>query len=392
MNGADTAWVLVASALVFFMTLPGLALFYGGLVRARNVISVLMQCYAAACLLSILWYAVGYSIAFGSENPYWGGLGKVFLNGVTQDSLTGTIPEMLFFLFQMTFAVITPVLIFGAFVERVKFGFVMVFSGLWLVLVYAPVAHWVWGGGFLSDGGLFGPVGVRDFAGGMVVHLTAGVAALLIAVVIGPRRDTLQPAHNPGLALMGAAMLWVGWYGFNGGSGLAADANAARTIAATHLSASAATVTWVVWEIWKFGKFSLVGMITGTIAGLAAITPASGFVGPTYALFIGFVAGILCQEAVHLLREKLKVDDSLDVFAVHAVGGGFGSVMLAALGEAAWDAQMGGMLIIASYTAIVTLILVFFCKGLTGLRVDAEAETYGLDSAVHGERGYDLGS
>lgn len=392
MNGADTAWILVASALVLFMTLPGLALFYGGLVRARNVISVFMQCYAVACVISVLWYALGYSIAFGADGPYWGGIGKAFLGGVTEDSRTGTIPEYLFFGFQMTFAVITVALILGAYVERVRFAFVIVFSSLWMLLVYAPVAHWVWGGGFLSDGGIFGEDGVRDFAGGLVVHLTSGIAALMIALVIGPRAERGHPPHNPGMVMIGAAMLWVGWYGFNGGSGLTADGNAARAVSATHIAAATSSITWVFWELWKFGKFTLVGMITGTIAGLAAITPASGFVGPTYAIAIGVVAGIVCQETVYLLRDRLQIDDSLDVFAVHGVGGGFGSLMLAALGEASWSAQLGGIGIVAGYTVVVSLILIYFCKGLTGLRVDPAVESEGLDTAVHGQRAYDLTS
>ena len=287
MNGADTAWIIVATALVLFMTLPGLALFYGGLVRARNVLSVFMQCYAIACLMSIIWFIAGYSIAFGDGNAYWGGLGKMFLDGVTADTLSGTLPEVLFFAFQMTFAIITPALIVGAYVERIGFGFVLLFSALWLLICYAPVAHWIWGGGMLSDGGIFGETGVKDFAGGIVVHETAGLAALVLAVVLGPRKNRTTPPHNPGMVMVGAAMLWVGWFGFNGGSQLAADGGAAMALTVTHISAAAASLTWVLWERIKFGKSSLVGMVTGTIAGLASITPASGFVGPVEALIIG---------------------------------------------------------------------------------------------------------
>ncbi|MBN2907261.1 MAG: ammonium transporter [Rhodobacteraceae bacterium] len=392
MNGADTAWILVATALVLFMTLPGLALFYGGLVRARNVLSVFMQCYAIACLMSVLWLVVGYSVAFGGDGAYWGGLGKAFLTGVTDDSLTGTLPEYLFFAFQMTFAIITPALIVGAYVERIGFGFVLLFSGLWMVLCYAPVVHWIWGGGFLADGGLFGAVGVRDFAGGIVVHETAGLAALIVAVFLGPRRNHSTPPHAPGFVFIGAAMLWVGWFGFNGGSQLAADGGAAKAMLVTHISAATASLTWALWEKIKYGTPSLVGIVTGTIAGLASITPASGFVGPVEALMIGAVAGILCQEAVNLIRNKLKIDDTLDVFAVHGVGGIFGTIMIAALGHGSWAAQLGGLAVVGAFTVVVTVALVKLVALITPLRVDAEAESNGLDLSVHGERAYDMAS
>ena len=392
MIGADTAWIMTATALVLFMTLPGLALFYGGLVRARNVLSVFMHCYAIACLMSILWLAVGYSIAFGDGNGIWGGLGKSFLNGVTVDSLSGTIPEILFFAFQMTFAIITPALIVGAYVERVGFGFVMLFSGAWMLLCYAPVVHWIWGGGFLADGGIFGETGVRDFAGGIVVHETAGLAALLIAFFLGPRKNQHTPPHNQGFVMIGAGMLWVGWFGFNGGSQLAADGGAAMAITVTHISAATASLTWALWERYKFGKASLVGIVTGTIAGLASITPASGFVGPVEALIIGAVAGILCQEAVLLIRNRLKIDDTLDVFAVHGVGGVFGTVMIAFFGAGTWSAQLGGLAIVGVYTTVVTVVLICVVKVITPLRVDLETETNGLDLAVHGERAYDMSS
>lgn len=392
MNGADTAWIIVATALVLFMTLPGLALFYGGLVRARNVLSVFMHCYAIACLMSVLWFAFGYTIAFGDGNAYWGGLGKMFLLDVTADDLSGTLPEVLFFAFQMTFAIITPALIVGAYVERIGFGFVLLFSGLWMLLCYAPVVHWVWGGGFLSDGGIFGETGVRDFAGGIVVHETAGIAALIIAVVLGKRRNATTPPHNPGFVMIGAAMLWVGWFGFNGGSQLAADGGAAMALTVTHISAATASLTWALWERIKFGKASLVGMVTGTIAGLASITPASGFVGPIEALIIGAIAGILCQEAVNLIRNSLKIDDTLDVFAVHGVGGIFGTIMIALFGAGTWAAQLGSLAIVGVFTLVVTVILVKVVALITPLRVDVETETNGLDLTVHGERAYDMSS
>jgi len=392
MNGADTAWIIVATALVLFMTLPGLALFYGGLVRARNVLSVFMQCYAIACLMSVLWLAFGYSIAFGDGGAYWGGLDKMFLLGVSAESLSGTLPEVLFFAFQMTFAIITPALIVGAYVERINFSFVLLFSGLWMLLCYAPVTHWIWGGGFLADGGIFGASGVKDFAGGIVVHETAGLAALVIAVALGPRRHQTTPPHNPGFVMIGAAMLWVGWFGFNGGSQLAADGGAAMALTVTHISAATASLSWALWERIKFGKASLVGIVTGTIAGLASITPASGFVGPVEALIIGAVAGVLCQEAVVLIRERLKIDDTLDVFAVHGVGGIFGTIMIAAFGAGSWAAQLGSLAIVGLFTVVVSYALVKLVGMITPIRVDAETETNGLDLSVHGERAYDMSS
>ncbi len=393
MNGADTAWIIVATALVLFMTLPGLALFYGGLVRARNVLSVFMHCYAIACLMSVLWLVAGYSIAFGGgTSGYWGGLDKLFLSGVDADSLAGTLPEVLFFAFQMTFAIITPALIVGAYVERVGFGFVLTFSGLWMLLCYAPVVHWIWGGGMLSDGGIFGDIGVRDFAGGIVVHETAGLAAIIIAVFLGPRKNSTTPPHNPGFVVIGAAMLWVGWFGFNGGSQLAADGGAAMALTVTHISAATASLTWALWEKIKYGKASVVGIVTGTIAGLASITPASGFVGPVEALIIGAIAGILCQEAVNLVRNVLKIDDTLDVFAMHGVGGIFGTIMIAVFGAGSWAAQLGGLAVVGIFTTVVTVVLVKVVAAVTALRVDAESETNGLDISAHGERAYDLSS
>jgi len=393
MNGADTAWILVATALVLFMSLPGLALFYGGLVRARNVLSVFMHVYAIAALMSVLWLAFGYTIAFGSgTSGLWGGLDKAFLMGVTADSLSGTLPEVLFFAFQMTFAIITPALIVGAYVERVGFGFVLLFSSLWMLLCYAPVVHWIWGGGMMSDGGIFGAVGVKDFAGGIVVHETAGLAALMVAFFLGPRKNRTTPPHSPGFVMIGAGMLWVGWFGFNGGSQLAADGGAAMALTVTHISAATASLSWALWEKIKYGKASLVGIVTGTIAGLASITPASGFVGPIEALIIGAVAGVLCQEAVNLIRNKMRIDDTLDVFAVHGVGGIFGTIMIALFGHGSWMAQMGALVVVGAFTLVVTFILIKLVAMVTPLRVDLETETNGLDLSAHGERAYDFTS
>ena len=395
MNGADTAWVIVATALVLFMTLPGLALFYGGLVRARNVLSVFMHCFGIASLMSVLWLAFGYSIAFGDgTSGVWGGFSHVFLIGIDASSIrSGTaLPEVLFFAFQMTFAIITPALIVGAYVERVTFGFVMLFSALWMLFCYAPVVHWAWGGGFLSDGGIFGKIGLKDFAGGIVVHETAGLAALALAYLLGERRIRTTPPHNPGFVMLGAAMLWVGWFGFNGGSQLAADGAAAMALTVTHLSAAAASLSWALWERLKYGKASLVGMVTGTIAGLASITPASGFVGPLEALIIGAIAGILCQESVNLVRNILKIDDTLDVFAVHGVGGIFGTLMIAVFGAGSWLAQISSLVIVGIFTIIVTIILVKFVSIITPIRVSEEDEYTGLDLSAHGERAYDHSS
>ncbi|PPB81262.1 ammonium transporter [Albidovulum inexpectatum] len=392
MNAADTAWVLVATALVLLMTLPGLALFYGGLVRARNVLSVFMHCFAIAALMSVLWLAIGYSIAFGGEGALWGGLNRAFLSGVTADTLSGALPEIAFFAFQMTFAIITPALIVGAFAERIGFAFVLWFSALWMLLIYAPVAHWIWGGGFMADGGLFGEIGTRDFAGGIVVHETAGLAALVLAIMVGPRRNRTTPPHNPGYVAIGAGLLWVGWFGFNGGSQLAADGGAAMAIAVTHVSAAAASLSWALWERIKFGRASLVGLVTGTIAGLASITPASGFVGPVQALVIGAVAGILCQEAVGLIRNRLRIDDTLDVFAVHGVGGIFGTVMIAVLGKGSLVAQLGALAIVGAFTVVGTWAIARIVGLIAPIRVDAETEVNGLDLSIHGERAYDINS
>ena len=393
MNGADTAWIMVATALVLFMTIPGLALFYGGLVRARNVLSVFMQCFAIACLMSILWLAFGYSIAFGTQNIYWGGLDKAFLIGITSDTIFGTIPEVLFFAFQMTFAIITPSLIVGAYVERVSFAFVLLFSSLWMILVYAPVTHWIWGGGLLSgsEGSIFAN-GVKDFAGGIVVHETAGIAALIVAITLGPRLNKNVPPHNPGYVMLGAAMLWVGWFGFNGGSQLAADGGAAMAITVTHISAASASLTWALYERIKYGKSSLVGLVTGTIAGLASITPASGWVSPVEALMIGSIAGIVCQIMCEIIKGWFRIDDTLDVFAVHGVGGIFGTIMLAVFGYAGWIEQLGSLAIVGCFTIVVTFIIIKFVILIFPIRVSEEDEITGLDQSSHGERAYDMAS
>ncbi|RED14213.1 ammonium transporter [Pontivivens insulae] len=401
MNGADTAWILTATALVLMMTLPGLALFYGGLVRSRNVLSVLMHCIAIACLMSVLWLVAGYSIAFGDGNAIWGGLGKAFLLGVGPDALSGTIPEVAFFAFQMTFAIITPALIVGAYVERIGFGFVLTFSALWMLIVYAPVAHWVWGGGWLAE------LGVMDFAGGIVVHETAGIAALVLAAMLGSRsafgtRD-LKPPHQPGMVMIGASLLWVGWFGFNGGSQLAADGGAAMAIVVTHISAAAASLSWAAYERIRHGKASMVGLVTGTIAGLASITPASGFVGPIGALIIGLVAGVLCQIACGWVKDLFKIDDTLDVFAVHGLGGIFGTIMAPILAAEALGGgglsegqgvvtQLIGLVSVGVFTVVMTVVLIMLVKLVFPLRVSADDEVEGLDYVHHGERAYDLTS
>ena len=328
-SGADTAWIMTATALVLFMTIPGLSLFYGGLVRSKNVLSVLMQCFAITCLMSILWMFVGYSLAFGdggAANAYIGGLDNLLLGGIVESTVSGSIPESVFALFQMTFAVITPALIVGGFAERMRFSAVVLFSAAWLMLVYAPICHWVWGGGWLSD------LGVMDFAGGTVVHITAGVAALVAALVLGNRRGFPQqamPPHNMTLTIMGAGMLWVGWFGFNGGSALAANGDAAMAMLATHISAAAGAFTWMLAEKVRFGKPSALGIVTGMVAGLGTITPASGFVGPGGALIIGIGAGLICFYATIYIKQRLKIDDSLDVFPVHGVGGILGTLLTA---------------------------------------------------------------
>ena len=394
MNSADTSWIIVATALVLLMTLPGLALFYGGLVRSKNVLSVFVHNYLIACLMSILWLACGYSIAFGSGNSFWGGFEKAFLIDINQNTLAGTIPEILFFAFQMTFAIITPALIVGAYVERVSLSFVILFSSLWMLIVYSPIVHWVWGGSLLSNGSLFEKP-VMDFAGGIVVHETAGIAALTIAFFLGKREETSKPPHNPGMVMIGASLLWVGWFGFNGGSQLAADGGAALALSVTHISAAAASLSWALWEKLKYGKVSLVGLVTGTIAGLASITPASGFVGFFEAMIIGFIAGILCQEGVNFIRNILKIDDTLDVFAVHGLGGILGILMMPLLNSigfsngSSWVSQILSVIIVGLFTLIMTIIIIKFLNLFIEMRVNHENEVEGLDISVHGERAYE---
>ncbi len=409
MNAADaslidtggTAWVLVASALVLFMTLPGLALFYGGLVRARNFLSIMMHCFAICCIVSVIWGLFGYSLAFGEGGALIGPLGKAFLAHLGDKKLPGNLPEIVFVLFQMTFAIITPALIIGSFPERVRFGFVAIFSALWLVIVYLPIAHWIWGGGWLAQ------QGVLDFAGGIVVHTTAGVSALVAATVIGPRRGfprNLMPPHNPGLTMAGAGMLWVGWFGFNGGSALAANASAGSAILATHFAASTAALTWIAIEWLRIGKPTSVGLVTGAVAGLATITPASGFVGPMGGMVIGIAGGAFCCLATGLVKQRFKFDDSLDVFAVHGVGGMLGSVLVAIfvdqdLGGVGYGAgldmtkqfitQIVAVCAAAAWSGCATFVLVKLLSVVTGLRVTAEEEEDGLDFSTHGESAYD---
>ncbi len=393
LSSGDTAWILTATALVLFMSLPGLALFYGGLVRAKNFLSVLMKVYGIAALASIIWVVAGYSIAFGGANEYWGGLDNLFLKNLTREGLSGTIPESVFLAFQMTFAVITPALIVGAFVERVKFLPVMLFSALWILTVYAPVTHWIWGGGWLAD------KGVIDFAGGLVVHATAGISALVYVFLLGKRRGfpkEISPPHRPAMVMIGASMLWVGWFGFNGGSALAADGSAGMALLVTHIAAAMGTLSWIVLEAIFNKKATLVGAATGTIAGLATVTPAAGVLGPGGALLIGMIGGVVCYYAVLLIRVKLKIDDSLDVFAVHGVGGMLGILLLPFLsatalggtGEGDFMVQLTGTIVVVVWSAIVSAIILIALKTIFGLRVDEQAEIEGLDYALHGESAY----
>ena len=405
LDSGDTAWILTSTALVLFMTIPGLSLFYAGLVRTKNVLSVLMQCFTITCLMSILWLVVGYSLAFsdgGAVNQFVGGLSNFFLGGIAEDTLRGTIPVSSFIAFQMTFAIITPALIVGGFAERMRFSAVVMFSAAWLLLVYAPICHWVWGGGWLSD------LGLMDFAGGTVVHITAGVAAIVTAVVLGNRRgfpDTAMPPHNMTLTIAGAGMLWVGWFGFNGGSALAANGDAAMAILVTHMSAAAGAFTWMCAEWIKYGKPSALGAVTGMVAGLGTITPASGFVGPAGGLVIGICAGIVCFFATNFIKRSLKIDDSLDVFPVHGVGGALGTILTAVFASNALGifsgqvdinivSQLGtqaiGVIAVIVYTALVTFVILKVTGALVGNRVDDEVEVAGLDLNSHNERGYDI--
>ena len=396
---ADTSWILTSTALVLLMTLPGLALFYGGLVRSSNILSVIIQCFAIACLASIVWLVAGYSIAFSGEGAYIGDLAKMFLRGVGTDTAAGNLPENVFFMFQMTFAIITPALIVGAYVERIKFSAVLWISGLWLLLVYAPVTHWVWGGGWLAK------MGIQDFAGGLVVHLNCGIAALVVAKMLGARKgfpNDVKPPHSPALVFAGAAMLWVGWFGFNGGSALAADGAAGMAITVTHISAATATLTWMTIEWMSHGKPTLVGAATGAIAGLATITPASGFVGPIGALVLGVLAGAICYKMCGIIKNQWKIDDALDVMAVHGVGGVLGILLTAPLGAVAFGGlglseqtignqfitQLIGVIAVALWCLVITWIITLVIKKTIGLRVTDDEETEGLDTSIHGEKGY----
>lgn len=407
-SGADTSWIMTSTALVLFMTIPGLSMFYAGLVRSKNVLSVFMQCFAITCLMSVLWVTFGYSLAFGEGNNFIGDFSKAMLVGIGEDTASGSIPEVVFLTFQMTFAVITPALIVGAFAERMKFSSMLIFSSIWLFAVYIPVCHWVWGGGWLAD------MGFMDFAGGAVVHITAGVAALVAAMVLGNRRGfgkTPMAPHNLTMTVAGAGMLWVGWFGFNGGSALTASGDAGMAILVTHISAATGALVWMGMEWIRYGKPSALGIVTGMVAGLGTITPASGFVGPGGALVIGFLAGFICFNATNLVKQKLKIDDSLDVFPVHGVGGILGTFLAGIFGATTLGAAMSGQGFLVAensiatqlgiqsvgivaciiYTAIVSYVLLKLTGLLTnGLRVDEDVEVQGLDITEHDERGYDL--
>ena len=405
LDGANTAWMIAASVLVLFMTLPGLALFYAGLVRTKNVLSVLMQCFAITCVVTLAWVVVAYSIAFGdggATNAWWGGLSKSFLSGVEVSTVKGTIPETVFAMFQLTFAIITPALVIGAYAERVKFSGMLLFSLLWLLFVYAPIAHWVWGDGWLAK------MGLMDFAGGTVVHLNAGMAALVAALVLGSRRgfpDTPMPPHNLTVTVAGASMLWVGWFGFNAGSALAADGAAGMAMLVTHIGAATGAFAWMVCEWVRYGKPSVLGIVTGMVAGLGTITPASGFVGPLGALAIGAAAGVLCFLATNLMKRKLGLDDSLDVFPVHGVGGALGTTLTGvfaatALGGVGYPegqtmggqvlVQLAGIAATALWSGVITYVLLKVSDAVVGMRVTSEEETEGLDTVLHNEKGYNL--
>ncbi|MBK69274.1 MAG: ammonia channel protein [Legionellales bacterium] len=405
-DSGDTAWILTSTALVLFMTLPGLALFYSGLVRAKNVLSVLMQCFAIACLVSILWLVFVYGLAFGNGGETLNkivGLGNIMLSDVGLDTENGTIPEILFFMFQMTFAIITPALVVGGFAERMKFSSVLWFTALWLTLVYAPVCHWVWGGGWLGD------IGFLDFAGGSVVHINAGVAAIVAAIVLGNRRGfpgTPMTPHNMAITVAGASMLWVGWFGFNAGSAVSAGSNAGMAMAVTHISAAAGSLAWMVCEWYKSGKPTVLGIVTGMVAGLGTITPASGYVGPVGGLVIGISAGVVCYFATQYIKRVLKIDDSLDVFPVHGVGGILGCLLTAVFYSNSFGglyekeevysitSQLGiqavGVIATVVWCAVATFFILKLVDIIVGLRVDEDEETEGLDIVLHNERGYDI--
>jgi Amt family ammonium transporter len=398
----DTAWMLTSSALVLFMLLPGLSLFYAGLVRSKNVLSVLMQCFAIACVMSLLWFAVGYSLVFSGDGALIGNLDKACLSGVSYDSMVGSIPESVFVVFQMTFIMITPALFVGGFAERMNFTAMLMFSVLWGLIVYVPVAHWVWGGGWLANKGLL------DFAGGTVVHVTAGVSALVAALVLGNRRGFQQTPitpHSLTLTVVGAGMLWFGWFGFNGGSALGANGSAGMAMLVTHLSAAAGSLAWMTIEWIRFRKPSVLGIVTGMVAGLGSITPASGFVGPVGGVLIGLCGGTVCYFATQLIRNSLKIDDSLDVFPVHGVGGALGTVLAAFFVSTAYggtgyadgmqlgsqlSVQLIGVLATGAYAAVVSFLLLKLVSLVTPLRVDIDTEQQGLDVAQHGEKGYNM--
>ncbi|MDA8942877.1 ammonium transporter [Alphaproteobacteria bacterium] len=402
-DSGDTAWILTATALVLFMTLPGLALFYAGLVQSKNIVSVLMHHFAIAALMSILWVIAGYSLAFSGDGAWVGDLANAFMSNITLDSASGTIPESVFAAFQMTFAIITPALIIGAYVERMKFAALLLFSAIWLLVVYAPVTHWVWGGGIMAEWG------VLDFAGGIVVHATAGTAALVCALVVGKRRGfptSIQPPHSPVLTMIGASMLWIGWFGFNGGSALGAGNSAGMALLVTHIAAATASLVWMFIEWFRFGRPSLVGIATGMVAGLATVTPASGFIGIPGGLILGLAGGVACYIAVDLIRVRLKIDDSLDVFAVHGVGGILGSLLVAYLALPAFGGlgladgvtagsqfmvQLSSVAITVLWTGIASYVILKIIGVVIGLRVDQQDEIEGLDLSQHGERGYHNG-
>jgi Amt family ammonium transporter len=403
LDSGDTAWLLTSTALVLLMTLPGLALFYGGLVRSRNVLSVLMQCFALCCIVSLIWVAFGYSVAFAEGNGFLGSFSKVWLRGVEVETLHGTIPESVFVMFQMTFAIITPALIVGGFAERTRFGAMLLFSILWLVVVYLPVTHWVW-----SADGWLAARGFRDFAGGAVVHVNAGVAALVAALVIGRRNGfpgTAMLPHNLTMTVTGASLLWVGWFGFNAGSAVAANGAAGMAMLVTHIGAAAGAVAWMGLEWVKFGKPSVLGIVTGMVAGLGTITPASGYVGPMGGLFIGLMAGFVCFFATQIVKRRLHIDDSLDVFPVHGVGGFTGLLLTAVFSATSFGGlglppgvsiasqlftQLLGALVTAVWCGVATFVLLKLVNAVTPLRASVEQETEGLDLAMHEERGYSL--
>ncbi len=402
-DSGDTAWILTATALVLLMTLPGLALFYAGLVQSKNIVSVLMHHFAIAALMSVLWVIAGYSLAFSGDGAWVGDLANSFMSNITLDSASGTIPESVFAAFQMTFAIITPALIIGAYVERMKFAAILLFSAVWLLTVYAPVTHWVWGGGIMAEWG------VLDFAGGIVVHATAGTAALVCALVVGKRRSfptSVQPPHSPVLTMIGASMLWIGWFGFNGGSALGAGNSAGMALLVTHIAAATASLVWMFIEWLRFGRPSLVGIVTGMVAGLATVTPASGFIGIPGGLIIGLAGGVACYVAVDLIRVRLKIDDSLDVFAVHGVGGILGSLLVAYLALPVFGGlgladgvtagsqfmvQLASVAITVLWTGIASYVILKVIGAVIGLRVDQQDEIEGLDLSQHGERGYHNG-